>query len=69
MEHSYNIGEQVEWQVRCELETILRTMYVNAEKPIMPKVKCEMNITVENAKPFSCSPRRLSYVERERNYR
>lgn len=65
MEHSYNIGEQVEWQVRCELETILRTMYVNAEKPIMPKVKCEMNITVENAKPFSCSSRRLSY-EREK---
>jgi len=40
--------------------------YVNKEWPKEPEVRCEMNLRLEDSKPFSCSPRRLAYTEKEK---
>jgi len=36
--------------------------YVMAERLSVTEVMCEMKITLQKSKPFSCSPRRLSYI-------
>lgn len=37
---------------------------MESKRPIEPKVKCEMKLTLDNVKPFNCPPRRLSYAEK-----
>lgn len=65
-EDTYNIGEHIRYDVREKFVRLLRDTYINAARPAEPKNICNMSITIEKTKPFSCSPRRLSYSEKEK---
>lgn len=59
-----NIGSKLDSGKRNELEAIVRAKYLSAPATTEP-YDYEMNIHLTTDVPFYCSPRRLSYYERE----
>lgn len=64
-EFDLKIGENVPRHYVTELNKIFLQTYVQMERPEIPKVRCEMKLTLDNPKPFNCPPRRLSYAEKQ----
>jgi len=62
----YKVGDHVNYNVRCQFGKMVECCYVNKERPKEPDVRCEMKLRLEDSKPFSCSPRRLAYIEKEK---
>jgi len=62
----YKVGDHVNYNVRCQFAQMVGSCYVNKERPKEPEVRCEMKLRSEDLKPFSCSPRRLAYTEKEK---
>jgi len=52
------------YQIQCRFLKTIKNSYVKATSPEKPMIKAEMKLCLDNAKPFSCSPRRLSYAEK-----
>jgi len=52
--------------VRNEFVKQFHDTYLQAEKPIEPKVKAEIKLYVKDKQPFHFTPGRLSYEEKNR---
>lgn len=59
------IGDQLHCTAKKRLISIFEEEYVKPKRPVEPLTKCFMNLNLENAKPFGCPPRRLSYAEKK----
>lgn len=62
----YKIDDQIDHNVRCQFTELVENLYVNKVRPKEPEIRCEMQLRLEDLKPFSCSPRRLGYTEKEK---
>ena len=60
------IYEIVSQGVRRTIEGLFLKTYVRPKRPLQPETMCEIKLNLEEARPLSCRPRRLSYVEREK---
>lgn len=60
------IGEDIDFVNRKRLNYMFDHYYIRPERPAEPRVKSEIRLILDDAKPFSCTPRRLSYDERQR---
>ena len=60
-----NCGKEVSFQTKCQFMEIFKKHYIEVVKPKVPIIRSELKICIEKSKPFSCSPRRLSYAEKE----
>jgi len=52
--------------MRCQFIELVENCYVNKERPSEPEIQCEIQLRLKDPKPFSCSPRRLAYTEKEK---
>lgn len=59
-----NVGNKLDSGKRTELEAIVQAKYFSAPAVVEP-YDYEMNIHLTTDVPFHCSPRRLSYYERD----
>lgn len=62
----YKVGDQIDHNVRCQFTELVENFYVNKVRPKEPEIRCEIQLRLEDSKPFSCSPRRLAYTEKEK---
>ncbi|XP_033243004.1 uncharacterized protein LOC117186387 isoform X1 [Drosophila miranda] len=62
----YICGEKISHELKCQLRQAIEDYYVNTVRPKEPLVKCEIKLSLEKSKPFSCAPRRLSYNEKDK---
>jgi len=62
----FNWDKSTTYQIQCRFLKIIEKTYVKATRPEKPIIRAEMKLCLDNAKPFSCSPRRLSCTEKEK---
>ena len=60
------INPQVNHQVQTELKKLFQENYIRPERPVTSRVESELKLSLNDAKPFHSTPRRLSYYEKER---
>lgn len=60
-----NINPEIPFEYREQLKEEFRHKYVEAEKPVEPKVKTELKLVLTDTKPFHYNPRRLSQYEKK----
>ena len=60
------INENIDFHIKEKLYTMFLNCYEKMKRPIEPRTKSEIEIITENLKPFSFTPRRLSYDEKDR---
>ena len=61
-----NVNPELTSETRNRLMQNFRTMYLQAERPIEPKIKFEIKLCVKEKQPFHFTPGRLSYEEKNR---
>ena len=60
-----NVNQEIAWEERDRVKTIISECYVKPVRPEFPKVQLKMNIVLKpNHKPFYFNPRRLSGTEK-----
>jgi len=62
----FNWDKSTTYQIQCRFLKIIENSYVKATRPEKPMIRAEMKLCLDNAKSFSCSPRRLSYTEKDK---
>jgi len=62
----FNWDKSTTYQIQCRFLKIIENSYVKATRPEKPMIRAEMKLCLDNAKPFSCSPRRLSHTEKDK---
>lgn len=60
------IGNDIGINDKARLKTIFVDCYVRPPRPHEPPTRSEIKRNFEKLKPFSCTPPRLSYAEREK---
>ncbi|XP_076660149.1 uncharacterized protein LOC143363456 [Halictus rubicundus] len=58
--------ENLSNEVKTRARELFSKMYINAQRPVEPSVENTMKLTLTSDKPFSFSPRRLSYDEKNK---
>lgn len=58
------INEDLPFEMKARAREMFDKCYVRAEKPSKPATDNVLKLTLTNEKPFSCTPRRLSYHEK-----
>jgi len=58
------INSDLPIEIQMHVRDLFKKHYAQAERPPVPAVENEMKLTILDNKPFSCTPRRLSYGEK-----
>ena len=59
-----NAADQIGHKNIVILEKLINDRYLTPFRCNVPKIKCEMKLTLDNPKPFNCPSRRLAYSEK-----
>lgn len=60
------INEDLPSEVKQQACDLFQKHYVNAKRRTGPAVESKLKLILMDGKPFSCTPRRLSYYEKEK---
>lgn len=58
------LNEDLSVEAKAQARKLFEEHYINAERPVKPATENTFKLTLTNGKPFSCTPRRLSYHEK-----
>ncbi|XP_076301534.1 uncharacterized protein LOC143219409 [Lasioglossum baleicum] len=61
-----HFDESLSAEIKTRARELFNKTYINAQRPAEPSVENTMKLTLTNDKPFSFSPRRLSYDEKNK---
>lgn len=59
------INSDISMSVQQQFKKLFQESYIQPERPLEPKNKVELKLTLKDTQPFHCTPRRLSYVEKD----
>lgn len=59
------INSKISIDVQQQFKKLFQETYIQLERLLEPKDKVELRLTLKDTQPFNCTPRRLSYVEKD----
>ncbi|XP_029174721.1 uncharacterized protein LOC114943300 isoform X2 [Nylanderia fulva] len=60
-----DINAETSYDVQNKFKRLFIENYVKPQRPKEPKVQAELKLTLKDFQPFHCTPRRISYSERD----
>lgn len=59
-----DINDNIPFRYIQELKNAFESLYIQPERPEVPKIKTTLNLRMKDHKPFNCAPRRLAFAEK-----